>query len=305
MADARLYKNHQSIVTKQPVDTERTPLDGRIVSLDVGGRLFKAYASTLRACPDGMLARMIDGAFDEPKTRGGRLFVDRDPQYFAHILAYLRCVAGGGTATLSLPSDVDVLKGIAGEADYFGLSSLANDIRARLAAQKRAAQLAISTPPSPTPDCASVRIFVAHGRKRATVSAQEAREWASRCGRSLETKWLAFREHDGRCNHDYKIRGDWEVYRSSSGPSCAIQTKSGVVEVASCPDCSTIDPAGLVEAVIDSTAKIGYALRSTKQFPNNAGADAAQGLVVHLVLERGHGGAALVPQATSSRYPWP
>ncbi|AVK74929.1 BTB/POZ domain containing protein [Pandoravirus quercus] len=273
-------------------DGARPPLDGRIVCLDVGGRQFKTYASTLRACPDGMLARMLDSRFNAPETHDGCLFVDRDPQYFAHILAYLRCVAGGGTASLSLPDNADALEGIADEADYFGLSSLGDGIRERLAARKREAQKAAekhaASPPLP-PDHASVRILVARGRQRATLSAQGAKPWDDRHDQMLLAGDIVFHQSTEWCVcHKYGSSGRWAYAHRTSrdGASCAIQTKKDVVEVAACQVCSTIDTAALVDAAVDAMTTAKYTLCSIKQFPKVG--DAQQAFVVYLAFERVH-----------------
>lgn len=291
MTDAPCYKT----ASGRPLKGARrpsgacTPLDARVVCLDVGGRQFKTYASTLRACPDGMLARLLDGGFDTPETHDGCLFVDRDPQYFAHILAYLRCVAGGGAASLPLPGSADALEGIADEADYFGLSSLGDDIRRRLAAQERAAQKAAAeravAPPPPSPDRASVRISIARGGQRAALRAQGAKPWDERRDRALSTINVAFRQRIERCDHEYDLPDRWS-WRCivSDGAAHATRFERDAFEVAACRGCSAIDTAALVDAAVDAMATAEYALHSIKQFPKTA--EPEHSLMIYLVFER-------------------
>ncbi|AJF97821.1 BTB/POZ domain protein [Pandoravirus inopinatum] len=282
-------------------DGARPPLDGRIVRLDVGGRRFKTYASTLRACPDGMLARMLDSGFNAPETHDGCLFVDRDPQYFAHILAYLRCVAGGGTSSLSLPDNADALEAIADEADYFGLTSLSDDIRGRLAARKHEAQKAAkerAAPPLPLPpNHASLRILIARGGQRAALSAQGAKPWDDRHDRIPLAGDIVFRQRTEWCDrHKHGSSDFWdrEYHMSCDGASCAVRTKKDVAEVVACQACSAIDTAALVDAAVDAMTTAKYTLCSIKQFPKVA--DAKQSLTVYLAFERVHDKSAHAAQ---------
>lgn len=56
-----------------------------IITLDVGGKIFKSFKSTLCFPKEGLLSTLI-----ENKTVGEILFLDRDPQYFEIVLTYLR-----------------------------------------------------------------------------------------------------------------------------------------------------------------------------------------------------------------------
>ncbi|AVK75921.1 BTB/POZ domain containing protein [Pandoravirus neocaledonia] len=292
MADEASYKTASRAAGAHP------PLDGRIVSLDVGGRKFMTYASTLRACPDGVLARVIDGAFDAPETRDGCLFVDRDPQYFSYILAYLRCVAGGGSGSTLLPGDADALESLAGEADYFGLSRLAEGIREHMAAKERAARKAakrlVASPPR-SPERAGLRILVARGGQQATLSAEGIKPWDERHGKSLSIEDVAFRQRAEWCDHAYETnlpdRWRWDCHASRKGGAYATRHKDGAVEFVACESCSAIDAATLVDGAVAHMAAAGYALCSVKQFPKSGGADAKQGLMVHLTFERARGGS--------------
>ncbi|AGO84333.1 BTB/POZ domain containing protein [Pandoravirus salinus] len=291
MFDGSLPSNASTAKSGRAADGARLPLDGRIVRLDVGGRQFKTYASTLRACPDGMLARMLDGGFSVSETDDGCLFVDRDPQCFVHILAYLRCLAGGGTASLPLPDTADALEGIASEADYFGLSGLGDGIRRRLAARERAAlhEARMRAAPAPLlPDRIDLRILIARGGQKATLSARGYKTWP---GRPLCSDTVVFRQCPEPCDHGYRDLGgrwDWDHHRLPDGASFATGTEDGVVQVVACQRCSAIDVAALVDDVADGMMTTDYALCSVKQFPKTtASANIAnQSLLVHLAFER-------------------
>lgn len=60
------------------------------IKLDVGGYKFSTTLTTLTADPDSMLAAMFSGRFMVEKNEDGCVFIDRDGQYFHHILNWLR-----------------------------------------------------------------------------------------------------------------------------------------------------------------------------------------------------------------------
>jgi hypothetical protein len=87
----------------------------KIVRLNVGGRLYWFAASTLRHSPRGLLrSMMVDGAdgAGEVTDESGAIFIDRDPDAFAVVAAYLR------TGRALLTSSGDASAG-ATELDYF------------------------------------------------------------------------------------------------------------------------------------------------------------------------------------------
>lgn len=62
-----------------------------VLTLDVGGRQFKAYRSTLDQFPDSVLATMVSSRWSEgARQECGALFFDMDPVAFDEILKYLR-----------------------------------------------------------------------------------------------------------------------------------------------------------------------------------------------------------------------
>jgi len=60
------------------------------IKLDVGGYKFSTTLTTLTSDPDSMLAAMFSGRFPVEKNEDGCVFIDRDGQYFYHILNWLR-----------------------------------------------------------------------------------------------------------------------------------------------------------------------------------------------------------------------
>ena len=62
-----------------------------IIELNVGGTCFTTTRSTLKTGPSSMLACMFSGDLT-PSTQDkhGRYFIDRSPQHFGTVLAYLR-----------------------------------------------------------------------------------------------------------------------------------------------------------------------------------------------------------------------
>ncbi|XP_048836163.1 BTB/POZ domain-containing protein KCTD14 [Brienomyrus brachyistius] len=70
--------------------TPGVQLHSPIVQLNIGGRLYSTFLSTLRQCPGSKLADMFSGS---PKLRTdaeGRHFIDRDGTHFGQILDFLR-----------------------------------------------------------------------------------------------------------------------------------------------------------------------------------------------------------------------
>ena len=97
-----------------------------ILTLDVGGQLFKTNIQTLCKYPDSMLCAMFNhtdsGMTPMPKTEKGHFFLDADPIYFRVVLNWLRL----GKITLELKRH---LKGTMALAEYFGLDKLTEELK--------------------------------------------------------------------------------------------------------------------------------------------------------------------------------
>ena len=96
-----------------------------IITLDVGGQMFKTQISTLTKYPDSMLAIMfqhtVNGLAPMPMTKDGAYFLDANPLYFGEILDYLR-------HGKIVSEDPNVLKGIKNLANYFRLEELIKEL---------------------------------------------------------------------------------------------------------------------------------------------------------------------------------
>jgi hypothetical protein len=93
----------------------------KIVRLNVGGQYFDTTPRTLMRAKGSRLATIVhlvsqghDG--DVPHDVNGRIFFDRDPTHFRHILNWLR------NATLP---DKSIRKELLPEARFYGLNALA------------------------------------------------------------------------------------------------------------------------------------------------------------------------------------
>eukprot|EP01130_Rhizamoeba_saxonica_P012864 TRINITY_DN5467_c0_g1_i2.p1 TRINITY_DN5467_c0_g1~~TRINITY_DN5467_c0_g1_i2.p1 ORF type:complete len:369 (-),score=91.27 TRINITY_DN5467_c0_g1_i2:401-1507(-) len=88
------------------------------VKLNVGGRVFETYISTLRKLPDTLLGAMFhernSNMLDQSKGDDGNYFFDRDPRVFESILNFYR------TGRLIVP-DWMPLELLREELDYFSL----------------------------------------------------------------------------------------------------------------------------------------------------------------------------------------
>ncbi|XP_052092342.1 BTB/POZ domain-containing protein KCTD14-like [Mytilus californianus] len=91
-----------------------------VVKLNVGGRHFETRLETLRKYPESMLGAMFSGRYELDVTDDGQYFIDRNGDYFEHILEFLR------DSTYLPPKDF--LSAVFREADYFALVELRDKI---------------------------------------------------------------------------------------------------------------------------------------------------------------------------------
>ncbi|XP_006813504.1 uncharacterized protein LOC100377510 [Saccoglossus kowalevskii] len=91
------------------------------ITLDVGGSLFKTSITTLLKDSESMLAVMFSGRHPLKTEDDGSYFIDRDGTHFRLILNYLR---EGEVKEGTLPEDVQTLKEIKNEAEYYQLNAL-------------------------------------------------------------------------------------------------------------------------------------------------------------------------------------
>lgn len=92
-----------------------TPAD--IIKLNIGGHRFDTTAQTLLSIPDTFFSTLLSGRFATATDEDGALFIDRDGQYFAPILTFLR------TRRVVIPTTMTV-SDIRREAKYFAIEPL-------------------------------------------------------------------------------------------------------------------------------------------------------------------------------------
>jgi len=88
-----------------------------VIELNVGGQVMTTLRSTLTKHPNSMLAAMFSGLHKLTKDKKGRIFIDRNPEFFKDILEYLR------TDELVVYNDKKKNNALEIELDYFGLVS--------------------------------------------------------------------------------------------------------------------------------------------------------------------------------------
>ncbi|KAM3933052.1 potassium channel regulatory protein [Leptodactylus fuscus] len=93
-----------------------------VITLNVGGTKFSTLASTLLRFSDSKFAHMLDGSDRDFRVVNGQYFVDRDGTLFNYILDYLR------TSHLTLPSDFSDYERLQREAEFYQISSLAEQL---------------------------------------------------------------------------------------------------------------------------------------------------------------------------------
>jgi len=89
-----------------------------MISLNVGGIFFVTSRETLQNTNSGFFHSLVTNSPSEQTD----FFIDRDPQTFRYILNYLRGVR-------HLPSDVDTLKDLLQESEFYLLPALSSSIR--------------------------------------------------------------------------------------------------------------------------------------------------------------------------------
>jgi len=87
------------------------------VELNVGGRSFTTFKSTLIKEEGSMLEAMFSGRHPPIKDTKGRFFIDRSPESFVYVINYLR------TGKLVYPNDPYVKNLFISDLSYFGLES--------------------------------------------------------------------------------------------------------------------------------------------------------------------------------------
>ena len=97
-----------------------------IIKLSVGGRIFVTKRCTLCAYPDSLLGKIFDpdSKFARPAEIDGCVFIDRDPDMFAHVLNYLR-----GNSKYQSELCKDELLKLECEADYYSLHDLLLEVK--------------------------------------------------------------------------------------------------------------------------------------------------------------------------------
>ncbi|XP_078681685.1 uncharacterized protein LOC144916433, partial [Branchiostoma floridae x Branchiostoma belcheri] len=89
-----------------------------VVTLDVGGHIYRTTMTTLTRYPDSMLGAMFGGDLETLRDDQGRYFIDRDGTLFRHVLNFLR------TGQLVLPEDFKELPLLKMEADFYQIQPL-------------------------------------------------------------------------------------------------------------------------------------------------------------------------------------
>ena len=87
------------------------------VNLNVGGRRYETYKKTLFSVPDSKFVELIRGK----ETLTSEFFINGNGKYFETILEFLR---GRIKYVTDLPLDVEILKGLKRESDFYKLPKL-------------------------------------------------------------------------------------------------------------------------------------------------------------------------------------
>lgn len=117
--------------TYNPTPVQEIRLKGLMLSqkqriyLNVGGTKFETSVPTLQADPSSLLSHIVMPSSPMNPYSVDNIysyFVDRDPKLFSLILSYLR--NGANLPMSQLPKDLQLLKSIQMEAEFFNLRHL-------------------------------------------------------------------------------------------------------------------------------------------------------------------------------------
>lgn len=94
--------------------------DRHIVKINIGGVQYATSLSTLKMSKSSsLLSRLLDAKLDENSA----IFIDRNPQYFSHVLDYMRSV-NDDSNDFELPDNEHAIRGIIKEAEFYELKGL-------------------------------------------------------------------------------------------------------------------------------------------------------------------------------------
>jgi len=108
---------------KEAARQEHVPF-GPVLSVNVGGEIFRTTASTLRKARffDSMLRYAEEGAMSTTVDDVGRVFVDRSGELFRYILDYLR--SGHWLLRRDHATDPEFVDALREEAGFYGLDAM-------------------------------------------------------------------------------------------------------------------------------------------------------------------------------------
>jgi len=112
----KVDEKEKSLEFEKKEMAKRYHLEDGIIELNVGGKHFSTYKSTLCKVEGSMLEAMFSGRHPLTKDSKGRIFVDRDPLPFEVILTYLR--TGFWTNKTIDFNQLEI------ELDYYGLKDI-------------------------------------------------------------------------------------------------------------------------------------------------------------------------------------
>jgi hypothetical protein len=126
---------------------KRNRVNSKIYELNIGGKIFATLDSTLIKsikCPKTnkpyaphFLQELITENSAEYLDKNQRIFIDRDPKYFGHILDYLR-----NSDNYKLPSNDEDFFGVLNEARYFNINGILDLIISGILTQKHIEKIA-------------------------------------------------------------------------------------------------------------------------------------------------------------------
>jgi hypothetical protein len=111
-------RRQEEFERKKAEEERRIENPDEIIEVNVGGENFTTTRKTLCIFHRTRLYELFSGEWTGPRTKDGRIFLDRDPKYFALILSFLR----NPKAEIELAKKD--IRNFQKEAEWFGLTEV-------------------------------------------------------------------------------------------------------------------------------------------------------------------------------------
>lgn len=118
--------------SRPPVRTGSGNETDAAIIVNVGGVNYTTTVATLKAVESSYFSLMLNGLWEPTRTGDGNIFVDRSGELFGYILEHLRGQYHREVDTFQLPDDLNTLKALLREAEFYQLPALVSRLNKRI-----------------------------------------------------------------------------------------------------------------------------------------------------------------------------